>query len=544
MAPTIGESAAAPTGHQPGTAPIPGQPAAAPTEDWQRLSPWAIVHLLVSGVVRHAQALLFGLPAIFGVSLTRFEALAWQIPAFAGCALGVSAILQFAFTRYRVTDSAVVIQRGALFRRRVNLGFERIQDVRIAEPFYFRPLRRANLSIDSAGSAQDEIEIAALSLSQADALRSWLSAMRERRLLAGARGATAFAADPSRESTDDSGRGHSHDDVGELFFTRKLRDLVIYGLTNNRAFIVVAGLMGLFWQTGVSTSEIVDFLGIDFDVIVAGLSLVRFAILLLLAFVVSIGLLALLSVLVSIVSYHGFAMYRTAERLIVRRGLLNRHEIAVRKSRIQTVRLSQDWLDHLLERRNIYLEQLTHAPHGHPAARKHVMVPSVRLQETAQVTDEVWPIAAVEGLKFTPYSRRWFRKHAIIVTLLELAVVGFLLTLNRIHPGLTIAAAAALWPALIAAVYQTWKRGGLAVVGDMVVARSGTIGINYRIFPTAKLQDIAHVQTPFMRRRDVSTLVFMTASSKITVPYLPREFARRVVDYCLYAVEVRPTSWM
>ena len=78
----------------------------------------------------------------------------------------------------------------------------------------------------------------------------------------------------------------------------------------------------------------------------------------------------------------------------------------------------------------------------------------------------------------------------------------------------------------------------------MIVARSGTIGINYRLFPTAKLQDIAHIQTPFMRRHDVSTLVIMTAASKIKVPYLPGSFARQVINCCLFDVEARPQSWM
>jgi len=513
-----------------------------PAEDWQRLSPWAIPQLIVSGVLRYSQAFLFGIPATFGVSQTRIGQRAWQIPVVVGVLLAATALLQFLFTRYRVTDTGVEFKSGALFRRRLNLGFERIQNVSIAEPFYFRPLRRANLSIDSAGSASDEIRIPALRLAQAEALRSYVSAMRRQRLERPAEQAQSVA--PAPEAAEEhAGSPGAEADVGTKFFARGLRDLVIHGLTNNRAFIVIAGIAGLFWQSGMSTARIVEFLGIDFDLIIGGLSLVRFAILLVLAFVASIGLLALASVIVSIVSYYGFTMFRTPHRLIVRRGLVNRHEIAVRKSRIQTIRLSQDWLDHLLDRRNIYLEQLTHTAHGRPPGRKHVMVPSVRLVETPRVTDEVWPIDPVEQLDFTPLSVRWFRKRAIIVTLLNGAVVAFVMTLERMHPAVTLAAVAA-WPALIAAAYVTWKRGGLAVVGDLIVARSGTIGIDYRIFPATRLQDIAHVQTPFMRRRGVSTLVFMTASARITVPYLPRAFAASVVDYCLHAVEARPTSWM
>ena len=113
----------------------------------------------------------------------------------------------------------------------------------------------------------------------------------------------------------------------------------------------------------------------------------------------------------------------------------------------------------------------------------------------------------------------------------------------QLPAGFTAAGIAA-WPVLMALVYMSWKRGGLAVVRDMVVVRSGTIGINYRFFPTSKLQDVTHMQTPFMRRRNVSTIEFMTAASKVKVPYLPSDFARQVINFTLADVESRPRSWM
>lgn len=510
-----------------------------PGEDWRRLSAWSIPHFVVSRVIKFSQALLYGVPAGFGVSRTDFAELIWLVPLALAIALTTWSVLQYIFTRYRVTGNAVELQSGALFKRRVNLAFERIQNVNIVEPFYFRPIGFANLSIDSAGSANDEVEVAALPLVKAEELRTYISAMRK-----GSAGTADVAIEtlPDGSAVADAG---SQNAPGEAFFERSLSDLVIHGLTNNRAFIAVAGIMGVFWQSGVSTQDIVDYFGIDFDLIIAGLSLVRFVILLVLSFILAIGMLALLSVLVSIVSYFGFTMYRSGPRLIVRRGLINKHEIAVRKSRIQSIRLSQDWLDYLFRRRNLYLEQLTHAPQGgqQPQQNKHVIVPSVRHSETREVTDEIWPLESVESIDYTPLHWRWFRKWAVIVTALNVLAFVFVTFVLQVHAGFSIAAVA-LWPALMVLVYMTWKRGGLAVNGNMIVTRSGTIGINYRLFPIAKLQEVARVQTPFMRRRNVSTLVFMTAASRIRVPYLPGEFAKQVVNLSLYDVEARPQSWM
>jgi putative membrane protein len=511
---------------------------AGPGEDWKRLSAWCIPHFVVGQVIRSFQALVFGIPAGFGAQRAGFENLLWQVPVAVAAALTVAAVLRYLFTRYRVTDRAVEMRRGALFRRHVNVTFERIQNISIVEPFYFRLLGMANLSIDSAGSVSDEVEVPALSLSAAEELRTYIGAMRLRSL-----GQKEVLAATETELVSVAPADTTDGGIGDKFFTRSLRDLVIHGLTNNRAAIAIAAIMGFFFQSGISTNDIARSLGLNFDVMIAGLSLMRFAIVLVLGFLLSIVLLALLSVLVSIVSYYGFSMFRSGARLVVRRGLINRHEIAVRKSRIQLIRLSQDWLDYLLDRRNLYLEQLTHAPQGQHAVNKHVVVPSVRLSETRAVTDEIWPLEAVEELEFTPLNWRWFRKWSAVVTALNIGALIILSSFDDVHAGF-VAAAIAAWPALMAIIYMTWKRGGLAVTGAMIVARSGTIGLNYRIFPTSKLQDITHVQTPFMRRHDLSSLQFMTASSRIKVPYLPGSFARQVVNYSLFDIEARPRSWM
>jgi len=73
---------------------------------------------------------------------------------------------------------------------------------------------------------------------------------------------------------------------------------------------------------------------------------------------------------------------------------------------------------------------------------------------------------------------------------------------------------------------------------------SGAIGVDYRIFPAHKLQDIGYVQTPFMRRHGVGSLVFRTAAATVRVPYLPAAFAAQFVDYCAYEVEASPRPWM
>ena len=101
-----------------------------------------------------------------------------------------------------------------------------------------------------------------------------------------------------------------------------------------------------------------------------------------------------------------------------------------------------------------------------------------------------------------------------------------------------------LWPLHLWRTYLRWKAGGLAIDGDVVIARSGAIGIDYRLFPAEKVQDVAHIQSVLMRRRDLSSLRVNTASTSIHVPYMPTAFVRKVVDYCVFRVESTARSWM
>jgi putative membrane protein len=229
----------------------------------------------------------------------------------------------------------------------------------------------------------------------------------------------------------------------------------------------------------------------------------------------------------------------------VKRGLLTRHEVHVEKSRIQSIALRQDWLDHLLGRCNVLFEPVTHEPVGNrdPAAAaaqgKRILVPSVRMREVGRVTDEVLHVRP-QALSYTPASKRLFYKLAgsfavIYAAYLALAIV---LALSR-QVWWPAAVVAAIWTLHTALMYMSWKRKGLAIDGDIVVVRSGIIGINYAIFSALKLQRVTRVQSLLLRPRLLSTLVFNTASTSARMPYLDTRFAHSVMDYCLYAVESR-----
>jgi putative membrane protein len=501
---------------------------------WQRLSPWAIAHFAQRAIAQYLQALLVGgFAAYLGSSRMRSTELPWMVPlAFLALVL-IGSTIAYVFFRYRVVDDAIQVRRGALFKQHLNLAFARIQNINIEHPFYFRPFGRVTLKIDGAGSKGEEVNIAALDLAQARALSDFIR--RQKQLGEQPPGSVEPEAATVAEAENEV-----------PFYSRSLPDLVLHGLTNNRAFLAVAAILGFLAQSGLSPLEMARALGIDFDFVFAGLSVVRFAVLAVLSFITAIGVIALLSVVVSIFSYYGFTLFRTGDGLTIRRGLLTKHEIHIRKSRIQAIHLRQDGLDRLLGRCNVILERITHLPaQGDPTAAlsRRIVVPSVRISEVALVTDEILPGCRPAQLPFTPISLRYFVKQAVIVSVLYGVILGVLQALPD-TPGWLVAALLVLWPLHVLAAYLRWKAGGLAVDGEVVVARSGLIGIDYRLFAAHKVQDVTHVQSLLMRRHNLSSLQVRTASTVIRVPHLPTAVVRKVVNYCAYHVESTARSWM
>lgn len=505
-------------------------PLAAPA--WRRLSAWSIPHFAARAIVDNLRTALFAAPATYGVSQSAWQEYSWTVPAAIVAAVLIGAVLSYRFFSYRLRGDFVDVRQGVLFRKELNLSFARIQNIDIQQPFYFRPLGLVTLKMDSAGSSRDEVHLAALTRPEAEALRRDIVARK--RQLDGDERVVDEAADAAPPAPED------------VCCTRSVEDLIVHGLTNNRAWLVVAGVAGLIAQSGLPFGQWLGAVAIDFDRPQAW-GLVLFALVLAVAVLAAGASLAVLSAAWAVVVYYGFAIRRAGDRLTVAYGLLTRRDLQLPKSRIQAFMVRQDWLDFLVGRRNVVLEQVTHGPRqaGDDWAdvRRKLLIPSLRIAETLPLLDEVFGARRLDDLPFTPLSRRYFRKHAALWSCVYAAAL--------IAPRVALAApwpyvpvVLVLWALHVALLYARWRRGGLAVDGDVVVARGGAIGVSYDVFPAAKIQELRHVQTPLMRRRGVSTLVFRTAASTTRVPYLDAAFAKAVVDYCAYRVEASDRSWM
>lgn len=502
-------------------------------EEWLPLSAWSVAYFVVSGFFSIARNVWALFPVVFvGMQMDQL----WLVLGISGVALAivVGAVLQYLLFRYRLVDSRIEVRQGVLNRRTLSMEFARVQNVSIELPFYYRPLKLVTLKIDSAGSSSDEIHLSALDRSHAERLRADI--VRQRSF------------DEGAESRSDV-RGDTQSDVQDsVLITRSIPDLVIHGLTNNRAWIIAGGAAAVLGQMGDLGERFLggmfaDF-GSDTAAVLADQSMFVLMLGVLSLVLMLVGVVTALSVLGSILSYFGYELRGSASRLTVRRGLLNQRETNLRKSRVQVIASREGWLDRVFSRRNLVFEQI--AQGGGDAGggdEAKVLVPSVTAAQSLELSEAVMPSPDVFALDYQAVSPRLLVRSLFLLALVYIGLAIAAIQLMDL-PGFAIylLGVAAGLHAIV--VFGRYKRWGLALTEHHVVVRSGLVGVTYLVAPLTKIQRVRLRQTILMGRADLSHVGVQVASRALEVPMLPGEFAREVADRCLAYVESRRESWM
>lgn len=502
---------------------------------WQRVSPIALIYFIVATIKGVASNFIYLIPMIV-VLKDRFvenPQLGLVVIAVVGLIFVATALLSYWFFRFRIHDDTVEIRSGVLSRKQLNLPFTRIQSVKMDQPIYYRFTDHVLIEFDTAGSSKSEAKLAALDRTLAIELKQVVMM--------------------ARDAKDTGGDSASNDDTSvkaeKLIIDREVADLVLHGLTNNRAWLIIAALAPVFDDLGEYIIAWADRLGFDaytwFDVEARGVVVLGLMILGVLLFVLM--LVSLLSVLGAVIVYYGYTLHRDGDRYIRRAGLITKREVAMPLKRLQKIKIKQDWLDRLIKRANIYYEQINHSGPESKGAQQEldkIMVPSVQYAKIGALLNDVLPSHRALERDYTAISKRYLLKHLLMFGLPATIIFGgiaFGMTMN----GLTAAVVAA--PVMIFMMiraYWAWRRWGFDYDDNFIAVRSGAFGVDHRVFYTHKVQQLSIVQSRFMARRKLVTVKFVLASGAVSVPYLTIDQALRLRDHTLTVVEQSRQSWM
>lgn len=517
------------------------------TNEWSRVSPLAILYFFAKTIyVFINSVLIYSLPALAaGYSTIK------ENPYYLAIAVAIllSIVLLFSigkywFYYYKFTSDRVEIKQGIFKKSHLDLPFSKIQNVKIVQPIYYRFNQYSFIELDTAGSAQQEAKIVALPLSLAENFKQMILQIK---------GDVSLHEDGKNADGKSTSGQSANASIGQevLLNERSLMDLIIHGISNNRVWIFLGFLAPFYNSISENVGTILASLGVD---IVAYLDYESQSMGLFLLHVLSLVMLIMLvivsfSVIGSIFVFYNYKLSRLGDRYIRRSGLLTKHEVSMRLSRIQIAVQQQDWLDILIKRTNLRFEQNTSLSGGGERAgninnASKLIVPSITPVESAALIQDAFDVEQFNDINFSHISKRFIVRTLAFPILPIIVFINIAVIMGSEPTQIAWSILIVFNILLLCSVYLRWWRWGYYFAEGFVYIRKGLWGVNYYVFPIGKTQQVKLKQSLFMKPRKLADVQYVLASGSHNVPFLPETIARKQIDEALLVVAKDKPAWM
>ena len=430
------------------------------------------------------------------------------------------AVARYYSFRYRIGGDRIVIRSGLFHKTVRDIAFTRIQNVTLHQGLLHRLMGVAEVRLETGGGEdKEEGRMRVLGFAEAQALQRII---RSSELPAGTPDAEAPASDE------------------QVLLQLPTCELLKLGLISNKGMLLVAAAIGGAYQFNWKLPQAVfehvggwlmnhrDDLGSGPGAYVLGGMLVL---------LVAFTLLRLISMLQALLHYHGFTLSSDAHRLSITRGLLNRFNGSLPRTRIQAWTLEQGWLQRRFKRYALRVDAAAGSQKHEQLESHWALAPIADDAGIAHIIGTVlpagsWPVAEWLPLHPNAWQRRFKMPALLLLTVTAICVFGFgafgLLPLLGI-PWLYVQS-------------KIWARhAGYAHANGLIAVREGWIGKHWRFAQTRKVQAVYLRQSPFDRRHGMATVFCDTVNAgmgepALAVRYLPFDEAVRLHDELAAAI--------
>ncbi|WP_188449830.1 PH domain-containing protein [Arenimonas maotaiensis] len=421
------------------------------------------------------------------------------------------AVARYYSFRYRIGADRIVIRSGLLQRTVRDIAFTRIQNVSLHRNPLHRLMGVAEVRLETGGGDKEEGRMRVLGLPEAERLRQLVRS--------------------GEAETPPAGAGVADDDAGNAADAPLLqldwRELLKLGLVSNKGMVLVAAGLGAAFQfdQGLARATLNRAAGWLWNqgAELTAIGPARYALAGLLVLLVAFVALRLISVAQAFLHYHGFTLRADRQRLSLARGLLNRFEGALPRTRIQAWTLRQSWLQRQVARFDLRVDAA-----GGKGAKSETMeahwqlAPIADAEQVAGIINTVlparaWPVDGWRPLHPDAWKRE-FKAPALFLLVPAAILVywlhawGLLLLLS--HPWLWFQS-------------KQWaKHAGYSYGNGLIAVREGWIGKTWRFAEVRKVQAVYLKQSPFDRRHGMATVFCDTVNAgsfepPLAVRYLP-----------------------
>jgi len=429
----------------------------------------------------------------------------------AGIAVAWSLVRYYTFS-YWIAAGELNVRSGLLSRTERRIPLTRVQDVRLKQGVLHRLLRMAEVQVETAGGKGAEATLSVLSMAEATRLREAIFAQRAAMTAA----VTPPTAVPGFETQPGIPAVAALPTQPQRRIVRKVttRDLILAGLTSNQ----LASGLAVIGALAAGADDMIDLEKQAPGVVAATEALRRWIVtggrpVLVAAAAVGLMLLVLLwmliSVMGSIIAFHGFTLSLAGEDLHRGYGLLTRHASSLPRRRVQAVRIEEGLLRRLLGLATLRATSAGSRPTGNETEKTtDILLPVVRRDEVDALLPDVFPDFAIgDESQWRRVSRRAIRRGTFkgsVAVLVLTAVAVF----SQGPWGLVLLA---LVPIVYGLNVIAYRHLGYTTGGGFFRTRRGWLGRSTHVVPVRNIQTLVVRQTPFDRRHGVATVVIDTA---------------------------------
>ena len=500
---------------------------------WQKVSPWAVLYFVVYFSVRFVKDGLLNLLPMLVVFVTQVEnKLFWAqvVGAIAIVTLLIYSILYYINFKFCISDDhEILLNKGVFKKERLTLKFSRVQNVNIAEPFYFTPVNLVNCIFDAAGSVTQEAVLPGVTKAYAQQMRKQIFAFK------------------AQQQPDEKTPSSEHFEA-ENSLRISNKEIAKFGLMSNMAILAMAAIAPFI-------NVLVDFLEQQIIAKVEGFyqqelgllaSAATFAMITLIALLVLTAV--MLSVGMSLIRFYNFELYFKGQKFKRIAGLLERHQLSMSMDKVQSIVIKQNLMGRLLKRFTVEcLQASSGGIAAGVAAKKNkqtLVLPVLNSEQVDSVCQWIYPWFNSKKLQFNGAERALLYKNLSFYALIPSSIVLLGCYLGDFNAWLSLGVLLIL-AGLVTLAYQ---RYGYYLHEDngrfYMVVRKGMIGVHYRVFELYKAQSARSISTYFMRRAGLKSLYIQLASGFAFMPYIKQQDADYIIDFTLYQAESTQRNWM
>ena len=436
----------------------------------------------------------------------------------------IGSVLTYFRFYFHLEENAMVIDKGLLRRTHTNVPFERIQTINFRQNLLHQIFNVVSVEVDTAGAAKSEISIDALTKSEANALRDQIMS-----------GKKQIATQGELSTVENAEPAGIEEEKEELILHLSPKDLLKVGVSQNHLrsmgliFLFVFSTIGQVtnnWEERM-TNQVNQYQGYAPD---GGF--------LIFAIIISVLVISFLFSLINTVLKHyelSFFMKSSGFKLV--RGLFNREEIAINKSKIQTISCSETLVRHLLGLWTLQIEQAG----SREMKQSKIKVPGCYTEQVNRVIKTTFPAAYYrEEPRFRVSILLKYRLF-VFIGVIPFLLVGLALWTTLGWEVLYLL----FWLPIVGGIVHLYhSKRSFELNEELLKNNAGIFGRKHELTQIYKVQAVKIKQSWYQRKKSLATVQLFTAAGRSAIPFIPLSLALELENYLLYRAESDKREWM